>query len=281
MSTANGVVNAISIDVEDWFHILDAKGAPPREKWDELPSRLEQNMDRLLELLARHEVHATLFWLGWAAERFPNLVRRCHALGHEIASHGQNHLLAYQVGRTAFAEDVRSSKRLLEDLTGTAVTGFRVPGFSFTPQTPWVYEVLAQEGYRYSSSVFPAARGHGGFVGATPWQHRIETDAGPVEELPITTVGAGNRRVCIFGGGYLRITPWPLLLGVSHLINRSGKGVIYYLHPREIDPGQPRMKEIPLKRYFKYYVNLRSTEPKLRRLLGSLRFATLQEWLER
>lgn len=279
VSDAKSVKNAITIDVEDWFHILDASGAPERQRWDELPSRLERNVDRMLQLLSEHHVRATLFWLGWAAERYPALVRRCHDLGHEIASHGYDHLLAYEAGRTAFAEDARRSKALLEDLTGAPVLGFRVPGFSFTAETPWAYEALAEVGYAYSSSIFPAARGHGGHVGARPEPHVVRTSSGPVTEFPITTVGASRLRVCLFGGGYLRITPWPALLGISRLLNLSGTRVVFYLHPREIDPGQPRMKEIPPLRYFKYYVNLGSTEGKLRRLLRSLSFAPMQEWL--
>lgn len=275
------VRNSVTVDVEDWFHILDAKGkgAPDRAGWDQLPSRIERNMERLLELFEANGVRSTLFWLGWAAEKLPGLVRRCHELGHEIASHGQEHLLAYQAGRSAFAEDIRRSKAVLEDLVGAPVIGFRVPGFSFTAETPWAYEELARAGYRYSSSVFPAARGHGGFVGAPTGPHVVETPAGPVHELPITTVGLGRARLCLFGGGYLRITPWPLLLGASELLNRLGQPVIYYLHPREIDPDQPRMKGLPPHRYFKYYVNLRSTEPKLRRLLAGRSFVPMREWI--
>lgn len=273
------IENAITIDVEDWFHILDAEGAPRRERWHELESRLERNTDHLLQVLSDHGARATMFWLGWAAERFPALVRRCHQQGHEIASHGHEHILAYEAGRTAFAEDARRSRQLLEDLTGDRVLGFRVPGFSFTEQTPWAYEVLAEQGYVYSSSVFPAARGHGGMVGANPARNTVHTPAGSVIEFPITTVGVSRFRVCIFGGGYLRITPWPVLLGVSRLHNLRGNPVIYYLHPREVDPEQPRMKQIPSLRYFKYYVNLRSTEPKLRRLLSSLRFEPLRTWI--
>jgi polysaccharide deacetylase family protein (PEP-CTERM system associated) len=287
MSASEGPVqnpsakNSVTVDVEDWFHILDAKGkgAPDREGWEALPSRIERNMERLLELFAEKGVRSTLFWLGWAAERMPALVRRCHELGHEIASHGHEHLLAYQVGRGAFAEDIRRAKGVLEGIVGAEVIGFRVPGFSFTRETPWAYEELARAGYRYSSSVFPAARGHGGFVGAPTGPHVVETPAGPVHELPITTVGVGRARLCLFGGGYLRITPWPLLLGASELLNRLGQPVIYYLHPREIDPEQPRMKGLPPHRYFKYYVNLRSTEPKLRRLLAHRRFVPMREWL--
>jgi polysaccharide deacetylase family protein (PEP-CTERM system associated) len=275
------VANTMTIDVEDWFHILDAAGAPDRDQWDTLPSRLEHNMEAMLQLLDTHRVRATLFWLGWAAERFPGLVRRCHEAGHEIASHGYNHILAYQAGRTAFCEDIRKAKKLLEDLIGEEVIGFRVPGFSFTPETPWAYPTLAEAGYIYSSSIFPASRGHGGFVGAPPEKHTIETPHGPVVEFPITTIGTRTRRFCLFGGGYLRITPWPLLLGISWLLNKQDRSIIYYLHPREVDPKQPRMKEIPLSRYFKYYVNLESTVGKMARLLELQRFVPMRELLER
>ncbi len=270
----------MTVDIEDWFHILDAKGSPDRSRWGELDPRLPRNLGRMLDLFDRHGVRCTLFWLGWAAERFPDLVRRCHAAGHEIASHGQDHVLAYKIGPERFREDVRRAKALLEDITGAPVIGFRVPGFSFTEQTPWAYPVLAEEGYRYSSSIFPAARGHGGLAGANPDRHTVQTPAGPVEEFPITTVGILGRRLCLFGGGYLRITPWPLLSLAAGQLNRQGKQVIYYLHPREVDPGQPKMWRLPPHRFFKYYVNLRSTEPKLRRMLRTQRFETLAERLD-
>ena len=267
-----------SVDVEEWFHILDARGAPDPTEWERLPGRLDRNMNQMLDLFAQYDVRCTFFWLGWAAERYPRVLRRCHELGHEIGSHGQNHLLAYQAGRAAFAEDVTRAKRVLEDQTGTEVRGFRVPGFSFTRETPWAYEVLAEAGYRYSSSIFPAARGHGGFEGAPTEPHTIETSAGPVREYPITTLKLLGKRVCLFGGGYLRVTPWPMLLGATEWLNRHGQPVIYYLHPREIDPDQPRMRRISPARYFKYYVNLASTEPKLRRLMRGQRFTPLGEW---
>lgn len=271
--------HAMTVDVEEWFHVLDAKGAPDPVSWDELPSRLERNCDRLLELFAHHGVRTTQFWLGWAAERFPQLIKRAHAAGHEIASHGQQHLLAYQVGPQRFAEDIRRSKQVIEDLIGDAVVGFRAPGFSFTEQTPWVYEALAGAGYRYSSSLFPAARGHGGFVGAQPQRRTVETPLGPVEEFPITTIELFGRRFCLFGGGYLRVTPWPVLSRVSRKLASQGRPIIFYLHPREIDPDQPRMWRLPPHRFFKYYVNLRHTEEKLRKLLATQRFTPLVDWL--
>ena len=273
--------NHMTVDVEDWFHILDAKAAPDRSQWDSLPLRLERNLNQMLELFARHDVRCTLFWLGWAAQRLPQLVRRCHELGHEVASHGQEHLLAYQAGPDRFRDDVRQAKQALEQITGAEVLGFRVPGFSFTEQTPWAYQVLAEQGYRYSSSIFPAARGHGGFVGAEPHRHTVQTDAGPVEEFPITTVELAGRRVCLFGGGYLRITPWPLLNLAASRVNARGEAVIYYLHPREVDPGQPKMWRLPPHRFFKYYINLHTTQPKLTRLLQRQRFETLAERLAR
>ena len=169
------------------FVLCVTRASPDASKWDSLPLRLEPNLNRMLELFARHDVRCPLFWLGGAAERLPQLVRRCHELGHEVASHGQDHLLAYKAGPDRFREDVRQAKQTLEQITGAPVQGFRVPGFSFTEQTPWAYQVLAEEGYRYSSSIYPAARGHGGFAGAKPHRHTVETDAGPVEAFPITT----------------------------------------------------------------------------------------------
>ena len=156
------MTNILSVDVEDWFHILDAPAAPRIEEWDSLPSRVEMNFRKLLELFGRHQVHATCFFLGWVAERFPHLVHEAIAQGHEIASHGYSHRLAYEMSPAEFLEDIQRARRLLQDISGQSVIGYRAPGFSVTKKIPWFFEKIAEAGYRYDSSVFPGLSGHGG-----------------------------------------------------------------------------------------------------------------------
>lgn len=269
----------LTIDVEEWFHILDAEEAPKPAAWDNLESRLERTMGRLLGLLDQYRVKATFFWLGWAAETYPDVVERCHGAGHEIASHGYNHLLAYQVGPARYRDDIRRAKHLLEDLTGSEVAGFRAPGFGITEKAHWAFEVIRETGYTYDSSIFPASRGHGGIAGAELRPHRIKTETGELIEVPISVVETFSRRFCLFGGGYLRMTPlWLIRRGIEHL-RRMQRPLIIYIHPREIDPDQPRLP-LPLKRRFKSYVNLKSTLPKLEWLCSTLSLTTMRELAE-
>lgn len=270
----------LTIDVEDWFHILDSPATPALQDWDGLESRVDGNTERLLDLLAAYGVRATMFWLGWAAERHPDLVRQCVRLGHEVASHGYAHLLAYQVGRKAFAEDVRRAKAILEDLTGCEVCGYRAAGFSTKEETRWTFEEILAAGHTYDSSVFPAVRGHGGMAGSPMQPHVIETAAGPLVEIPQSVVGLWGRRISFFGGGYLRLAPWSVIRWGAQRLAREGRPLIVYVHPREIDPYHPRL---PLTRWrrFKSYVNLQTTQPKLARLLAGREFVTLGELARR
>jgi polysaccharide deacetylase family protein (PEP-CTERM system associated) len=270
---------SISIDVEDWYHILDSPAAPPLAQWGCLPSRIDANLNRLLDLLDRHSVKATLFWLGWLAEKNPALLRRSAAAGHEIACHGFGHVLAYQVGRRAFAEDARRGKAVLEEITGRSVAGFRAAGFSTTNDTPWTFAEIKKAGYVYDSSVFPAHRAHGGMAGSEVRPHVVHTAAGDLLELPQSVVTLLGRRVSLFGGGYLRLAPRPLIRWGIDRLQRAGQPLIVYVHPREIDPGHPRLPLSPLRR-FKSYVNLASTMPKLQWLLASYRFVSLRDLAE-
>ena len=269
-------LNAFSCELEDWFHILDADCVPPIEEWTTLPLCAEENIDRLLELLAAHDAKGTFFCLGWMAEQMPHVVRRCHEAGHEIGSHGYGHVLAYDVGRQGFLSDIVRAKQTLEDLIGDEVIGFRAPGFSVRKDNSWVFDVVAEAGYRYDASVFPARHGHGGLHQADPAPHTIQTDSGPLVEIPTSMVQALGRRVCLFGGGYLRLAPLPLIRwGVNHL-HRDGRPLIVYIHPREIDPAHPRLP-LPWKRRFKCYVNLRSTMRKLTWLCQHYTFTTMKD----
>lgn len=252
----------MTVDVEDWFNILDTDQSPPIEAWNQQEVRFDRQLDRLLEIFDRHGVKATFFWLGWFAEHHPEWVLRCRREGHEIASHGYAHLLAYQVGQLRFREDIRRGKKILEDITGEPVEGFRAAGFSTLNNTPWTFEEIAAAGYTYDSSVFPAARGHGGMSESGLDCYRIDTRYGVLWEFPQSMLEIGCHRVSLFGGGYLRLSPWWLLkFGVAAL-ERSGRRLIIYLHPRDLDPDQPRLP-LPLIRRFKCYVNLRGTYRKL------------------
>jgi len=265
---------ALSVDVEDWFHILDSAATPALHEWERLESRVAHNMEPLLELFEQSGVMVTLFWLGWIAERHKGLLRRCVQAGHEIASHGYAHLLAYQVGPRKFYEDIRRARLLLEDLTGARVLGFRAPGFGITERAPWAFGEIRRAGYMYDSSVFPAARGHGGLVNGRLEPHWMNTPAGPLAELPISVVQLAGQRICLFGGGYLRAAPLPLIRWGVRQLQREARPLIVYIHPRDTDPHQPRLA-LPLRRRVKCYANLCSTLPKLRWMTRTIECITM------
>jgi polysaccharide deacetylase family protein (PEP-CTERM system associated) len=267
-----------SVDVEDWFHILDLPSTPGLSEWDALPSRVERNFARLLDILAEKQVRMTCFFLGWVARKYPHLVRRALNLGHELASHGYAHELVYKMRAQEFFEDASQAKRAIEDAAGCQVAGYRASGFSVTHETPWFFEKLAEAGYRYDSSVFPAKRGHGGMSGARYFPYQIGTPSGELTEFPITVTGVFGVPVCLFGGGYLRLAPWPLIKRGAARVLAEGRPVVFYLHPREIDPGQPRL-DMGLWRRFKSYVNLDTTEEKLKHILSTFEFTTFAEFL--
>nr|MDQ3554853.1 DUF3473 domain-containing protein [Chloroflexota bacterium] len=226
-------LNIMSVDVEDWFHILDVRPMPPVDRWDAFESRLERNFLHLLDAFDQHAVQVTCFFLGWVAERFPHLVRTAANRGHEIASHGHLHGLIYRDTREAFAQDIRRSKSVLEDIAQKPVLGYRAPGFSIVKSTLWAFQELVEAGYRYDSSIFPAERGHGGLAGARIDPHSLSTASGPLLEFPISVARFLGRRVCFFGGGYLRLFPYPLIERMARAVNQDGRPVIYYVHPRE------------------------------------------------
>ncbi|HZP23048.1 MAG TPA: XrtA system polysaccharide deacetylase [Terriglobales bacterium] len=263
-----------SVDVEDWFHILDIPGAPTLAEWDRLPSRVEKNFIRLLDLFSEYRVQVTCFVLGWVGERFPHLVKEAVARGHEIASHGYAHRLVYEQSREEFFADVHKARLLLEDVAGAPVAGYRAPGFSTTDETPWFFEVLAEAGYQYDSSLFPAHRSHGGIPQGRRDPYRVNGDG--ILELPITVADFMGRGMCFFGGGYLRFFPYWLICKKAKEVVAEGRPVVFYIHPREIDPGHPRL---PMKstRAFKSYVNLAGTEAKLRSILRDFPVTTFQQ----
>jgi polysaccharide deacetylase family protein (PEP-CTERM system associated) len=262
-----------SVDVEDWFHILDVPSAPVLSEWAGLPSHVEKNFRKLLDIFSECNVQVTCFFLGWVGERFPHLVKEAVARGHEIASHGYGHQLVFQQTRDQFHNDVRNARLLLEDIAGTPVIGYRAPGFSTTEDTPWFFEALVDAGYQYDSSVFPAVRGHGGIRDGRREPHRMD-EVGLVE-FPITVGDMMSKRVCFFGGGYLRLFPYWLIRKKAHEVLAEGRPVVFYIHPREIDPQHPRLP-MSRKRTFKSYVNLDTTEWKVRRVLKDFPVTTFQ-----
>lgn len=268
--------NIISIDVEDWFHILELETTPKLAEWTNLESRVEKNFYRMLDILDESNVKATCFFLGWVAENKPHLVKEAARRNHEIASHGYAHQLVYAQTEIEFFEDIRKTKRILEDATGEEVIGYRAPGFSITPKTPWAIPALARAGYRYDSSFFPAKRGHGYFLESKLQPFKI-TDL-EFYEFPITVVNFLSQRVCFFGGGYLRLFPYSLIQIMAGKVAQENRPVIYYIHPREIDVNHPRLSMNTVRR-FKSYVNLSTTESKLRKIAGSNQINTFSEFI--
>ena len=271
--------SAFTVDVEEWFHILDSDAAPSMECWSSLESRVEKNIEVILTMLDSISVKVTFFWLGWLAERHKDLLRRCQKAGHEIASHGYAHVLAYKVSPKDFKQDITRAKAILEDITGEPVRGFRAAGFGITKKAPWAFDVIQESGYQYDSSVFPAPRGHGGMPDSLLGLYFIETQNGHLLEIPISIINIFRRRTCLFGGGYLRLANKRIIKWGINKLQAAGQPLIVYIHPREIDPGHPRLR-LPLLRRFKCYVNLKSTLPKLQWLCRNYSFCTMLEMVE-
>jgi polysaccharide deacetylase family protein (PEP-CTERM system associated) len=264
--------------VEDYFHVSVFDGLIPRRQWDGLQSRVCANTDRLLAIFGDAHVTATFFVLGWVAERFPSLVRRIVDAGHEVASHGYAHRLVYDQTPAAFREDVHRAKSLLEDATGTEVAGYRAPSYSITPRSLWALDVLIEEGYRYDTSIFPIVHDRYGIPVSARQPYEIQRPAGTLIEVPASTVRVGLYNLPIAGGGYFRILPYRWTRwGISRL-NGEGEPAVFYLHPWEIDPDQPRLNAGLVGR-FRHYRNLAETEHRLRTLLRDFQFAPVRQLL--
>ena len=239
----------------------------PRDTWDSLECRVEANCDRVLALFDSAGVRATFFTLGWVAQRFPDVMRRIVAQGHELASHGWDHARVFTLDAASFAEDLRRSRGTLEDISGQAVTGYRAPSFSIDARNPWAHEVLAREGYAYSSSVAPIVHDHYGWREAPRFAFRPVADS-PLVEIPVTTAQVAGRRFAAGGGGFFRVLPYALTRFAIRQVNREGHPAAFYFHPWEIDPGQPRVADAPLRSRLRHYTNLAGMDAKLRRLAG-------------
>ena len=265
--------NALTVDVEDYFQVSALAPHFPRGEWDRVPCRVERNVERILQLLDEAGAQATFFTLGWIAERYPALVRRIDAQGHEVASHGYAHQRASEQPRDEFLRDIKQSKALLEDLCGAEVKGYRAPSFSVNDGNAWAFDCLAQAGYRYSSSIYPIRHDHYGMPDAPRFAHRVS--AGLIE-IPVTTARVLNTNLPAGGGGYFRLFPYCLSSALIRRVNRDeGKAAVFYVHPWELDPEQPRVPGASLKTRFRHYLNLRRTEVRLRRLLTDFRWARM------
>ena len=268
-------MNALSIDVEDYFQVSAFAPHIDRDDWPRLPCRVERNVDLILQMLAEHHVHATFFTLGCIAEGYPALVRNIVAAGHELASHGYLHQRASEQTPAQFRHDITLSKNLLEQLGGQAVLGYRAPSFSIGPANLWALDCLQHAGYRYSSSIYPIRHDHYGMPQAPRFAWR-PTGQNGLLELPVSTVRLLGHNLPAGGGGYFRLLPYAVSRWALRRINsRDGQAGIFYFHPWELDPDQPVPPGIGLKTRLRHYLNLHRTEARIHRLLGDFRWGRI------
>ena len=267
--------NAMSIDVEDYFQVSAFAPYIRRDDWHGLECRVERNIDAILALLADKQVKATFFTLGWIAERYPQVVRAIVAGGHELASHGYGHERASDLSPAAFLDDIGRAKRLLEDLGGVPVVGYRAPSFSIGKGNLWAFDVLRDAGYRYSSSVYPIAHDHYGMPDSPRFAYPVRDG---LLEIPVTTLRMGSRNLPSSGGGYFRLLPYALSRWMIRRVNEvDGESAVFYFHPWEIDPEQPRVAGIDAKTRFRHYVNIARTQGRIARLLDDFRWGRMDD----
>jgi len=265
-------MNILTFDIEDWFHILDHGTTRGEMQWMRFESRIQRNTDRILEVLARKNRKATFFCLGWIAKRYPEVIKKIDSLGHDVGSHSYLHQLAYEQSREEFRSDLNRSIQIISDLTGKKVRSYRAPGFSFTRENTWVFDCLAEAGIEYDCSIFPARRAHGGFddFGAD-MPAIVKCHSGQVKEFPINTVSILGRPFVFSGGGYFRLLPYFYVKGQM----LRSQYVMCYFHPRDFDPGQPVLNDLPAARRFKSYVGLNTAFGKFGKLLDDFMFYDL------
>ena len=262
------IVNGLSVDVEDWFQVGAFESVIERDDWNSLADRVERNVREILEMFAAADVKATFFTLGWVAKRHGGLMREIVASGHELASHGWDHGRVYRMDRRAFGEDISRARKVLEDAAGVPIVGYRAPSFSIDRRTPWAFMELAEQGYLYSSSVAPVSHDHYGWAEAPRFAfHPIP--GVPLVEIPVTTAIFAGKRLAAGGGGFFRVIPYSFTRWAIRQVNRTNaRPAIFYFHPWEIDPGQPRVAGAPLKSRLRHYTNLDRMAAKLRQLVG-------------
>ena len=271
-----GITNAMSVDVEEHFHVSAFEGQLNRRDWDSQPSRVAGNTYRLIDLFNEYDVSATFFTLGWVARRMPDLIKAIASAGHEIASHGYDHRRVASQTADEFRDDTRKTKRILEDLTGHEVIGYRAPSFSISQNTPWAHDILGEVGYKYSSSVYPIRHDHYGVPDAPRSPYR--KDNGGLLEIPLATTRLAGQNLPAAGGGYFRLLPFAYSKWALSRINRhEERPVAFYLHPWEIDPDQPRVSGLPFLSRFRHYTNLGRFENRLKSILADFAWGRMDD----
>lgn len=281
MKQPSSVISAMTVDVEDYFQVSAFAGSIPRSQWRDWESRVERNTHRLLDLFDQAGVRITCFVLGCVAEEHPGIVREIASRGHEVACHGYSHELVYRQTPAVFAEETRRSKALLEDQVQQPVIGYRAASYSITRESMWALDILAEAGFQYDSSIFPIRHDRYGVSDAPRQPYRVETPKGyRLAEFPLTTWHVWGQNVPVAGGGYFRILPYRLVEhGLRQVIEKEGTPAVFYLHPWEIDPDQPRVPGAPALSRFRHYYNLARTEKRLERLLKRFPFAPMRDVL--
>jgi polysaccharide deacetylase family protein (PEP-CTERM system associated) len=271
------VINGLSVDVEDWFQVGAFEGVIDRKDWDGLDCRVERNCAVILDLFAEAQVKGTFFTLGWMAQRYPAMMRRIAEAGHELASHGWDHERVFRMDAATFSADIAKASKAIEDASGVRVTGYRAPSFSIDQRTPWAYDVLAEQGYAYSSSVAPVAHDHYGWRDAPRFAFK-PLPVSDLVEIPVTTALFASRRLAAGGGGFFRVLPYGFSRWAIRQVNlRDQRPAVFYFHPWEIDPDQPRVANAPLKSRLRHYTNLGVMAGKLRQLVGEFAWGRMDE----
>ena len=278
MPVLDNRLNAMTVDVEDYFQVSAFESVLKPSDWPSIPLRVEENTHRLLDVFAEHNAKSTFFTLGWVAQRCPTLIKRIVEEGHELASHGLNHRRATTMTRDEFIDDVKTSKAILEDAGGVAVKGYRAPSFSVNDDNQWIYEVLVELGFEYSSSTYPISHD---LYGVPEWPRFKYQRPEGITEIPIPTIVKNDKNVGIGGGGYFRLYPyWLSRKRIQDFMQSETAPYSFYFHPWEIDPGQPKIANAPLKSKIRHYINLGRMEGKLKRLLSDYRWGTMADAYE-
>jgi polysaccharide deacetylase family protein (PEP-CTERM system associated) len=271
--------NALSVDVEDWFQVGAFENVISRDSWDTRECRVERNTDALLAMFDEAGIKATFFTLGWVAKRYPALIRRIADAGHELGNHGQNHDRVFTFAPEQFAADLNRSRKTIEDAGGVAVKGYRAPSFSINPNTPWAHEIMAEQGYVYSSSINPINHDHYGWADAPRFAFHPISGSDFVE-IPVTTAMLGPKRIAAGGGGFFRLLPYVYSRWAVRQVNAEARPGIIYFHPWEIDPGQPRVANASIKSKLRHYTKLDAMAGKLKRLIADFKWDRLDRIVE-